>query len=357
MNTTPQPLRVGLIGFGYAGSTLHAPLIEADPGLTLAAVGSSKAAAVHAKFPHVLVCPAEVLATHPDVDLIVIATPNQSHFPLAAAALRAGKHVVVDKPFTVTLAEARDLREIARQAGRHLSVFQNRRWDSEAIAARDVLRSDALGEVSHFACHMDRFRPTIRRRWREDPGPGAGLWFDLGPHLIDLSVYLFGPPHSVFATLATLRAGGQTDDFAHVILFYDRLRVVLNATLLAATPGPRSTLHGTEASWVKYGLDTQEAQLKAGMSPNDPAFGFDPIPSILIDGPTGAEHEIPAPRGDQRAFYAGVREAILHGTPPPVLLRDSVAVMAILETTFASNQRGQILPIPLNPTELAEWIP
>jgi len=355
MSEDSRTIRVGLIGYGYAGKTFHAPLIQSVPGLSLTVVGSSKPEAVRAAIPNVTVCePAEV-PTHPDVDLVVIATPNESHFPLAAAALRAGKDVVVDKPFTVTLAEARSLAALAEECGRLLSVFQNRRWESEIVAAKTMLESGQLGAVSHFECHMDRFRPVVRRRWREDTGPGAGLWFDLGPHLIDLAVYLFGLPQTVHANFAILREGGQTDDWAHVQLNYDRVRVILHCSLLVAGAGPRSALHGTRGSWMKYGADVQERQLVEGLLPDDPTFGLDPDESILIDGATGTRTTIPSPRGDQRMYYVGIRDAILGGQRPYIATADAVAVMAILETTFDSGLRGQALPLPLTAEEIGAW--
>ena len=355
-----KKIRVGLIGYGFAGKTFHAPLLRSDPGLALTVVGSSRPEVVLADLPGVEVCQPAAVATHPDVDLVVVATPNESHFPLAAAALRAGKDVVVDKPFTVTLAESRALVEIAREEKRLLAVFHNRRWYSEVLATKAVLESGMLGEVSHYECHMDRFRPSVRQRWRENPGPGAGLWFDLGPHLIDQALHLFGMPDSVNASFATLRKGGQTDDWAHVQLNYsregrDRLRVILHASLLVSGGGPRSILHGTRASWAKYGGDPQEAQLMAGMMPCDEGFGVDPDPGILFDGATGSETRIPAPAGDQRGYYAGVRDAILSGTPTAITGEHGVAVMAVLEASFQSGAEGRVLPIPLTEEERARW--
>jgi predicted dehydrogenase len=355
MSVNGRTIRVGLIGYGYAGRTFHAPLILSVPGLSLTVVGSSKPEAVQAALLGVIVCDPTAVPTHPEVDLVVIATPNESHFPLAAAALQAGKDVVVDKPFTVTLAEARSLAAIAKQHGRLLSVFHNRRWDSEVVAAKAILESGVLGHVSHFECHMDRFRPVVRKRWREDQGPGAGLWFDLGPHLIDLAIYLFGLPRSVSASFAILREGGQTDDWAHVQLNYDRLRVVLHCSLLVSGGGPRSVLHGTGGSWMKYGADVQERQLVAGMLPSDPAFGIDPDQATLIDGETGTRTSIPSPRGDQRMYYVGIRDAILGKRPPFISGADAVVVMAILETSFESGARGQVLPLSLTPEETSVW--
>jgi len=355
LGSSQRAIRVGLIGYGFAGKTFHAPLIRAMDGLQLTVVGTSRAEGVAADLPGTATCPAAEVCTHAEVDLVVVATPNESHFPLAAAALRAGKDVVVDKPFTLTVAEARTLVEIAEQEGRLLSVFHNRRWYSEVLGTKAILEAGVLGEVSHYECHMDRYRPQVRERWRETPGPGAGLWFDLGPHLIDQALHLFGMPNSVNASFAILRAGGLTDDWAHVQLNYDRLRVVLHASLLVAGGGPRSVLHGTGGSWAKFGGDVQEAQLMAGMMPWEPGFGVDSDPGILYDGASGAESRIPVPVGNQPAYYAGVRDAIREGRPAPISGEHGVAVMAILEASFASGAEQRTLPIPLTAKELARW--
>jgi len=360
-----RDIRVGLIGYGFAGKTFHAPVIRCVPGLELTVVGSSRREAVLADFPDVEVCSAEEVAAHPNLDLVVVATPNTSHFPLAAAALRAGKDVVVDKPFTVTLGEARELVKIAKENKRLLSVFQNRRGYSEVLATKDILESGMLGDVSHYECHMDRFRPNVRQRWRENPGPGAGLWFDLGPHLIDQALHLFGMPDSVNASFAVLRPGGQTDDWAHVQLNYDglkgpRMRAILHASLLVAwgagaEGGPRSALHGARGSWAKFGGDPQEPQLMAGMLPTDAGFGVDSDPGIFYDGASGERTEIPVPVGDQRPYYAGVRDAILESRPAPISGEHGVAVMAVLEASFASGAQGQVLSIPLTAEERTHW--
>jgi Predicted dehydrogenases and related proteins len=186
MTETADPVRVALIGFGFVGKTFHAPLIQSVPGLELTLVSSRHPELVRKSLPQAQVLDEpEDVATHAGVDLVVIASPNETHVPLATAALNAGKHVIVDKPFTITLAEARRLRDLSRSKGRLLSVFQNRRWDSEFLGARQVIEDGRVGEVRHFESHFDRFRPEIRDRWREAGAPGAGLWYDLGPHLAD----------------------------------------------------------------------------------------------------------------------------------------------------------------------------
>jgi predicted dehydrogenase len=356
MTEGKKNIRVGLIGYGYAGKTFHAPLIQSVPGLQLVVVGSSRPDKVLADLRGVTVCSAEDAATHPDVDLIVIATPNDSHFPLASAALLSGKHVVVDKPFTVTLAEARALVSLAEQQERLLSVFHNRRWESESLATKAVLESGALGEVVHFETHIDRFRPLVRQRWRENTGPGAGLWFDLGPHLIDEALHLFGLPQTINASFATQRHGGETEDWAHIQLNYQRLRVILHAALLVSGGVPRSVLHGTRASWAKHGADVQEKQLVAGISPDAIDFGVDPSPGILYDGATGEQTETPAPIGNESAYYVGIREAVMGRQPNPVPPEQALAVMAVLERSFESGAKGKILPFQLTDRERAAFL-
>jgi predicted dehydrogenase len=341
LNRASQTVRAALLGYGYVGKTFHAPLLHAVDGIEFALVGSSRPDAVHERYPAVRVCATVDAAVDPDVDLVVIATPNDSHYPLAAAALRAGKHVVVDKPFTLTLAEAESLTAIAKEHDRLLSVFHNRRWDSEILATQQVLTSGALGNVTHYEVHMDRYRPNVRQRWREDPGPGAGLWFDLGPHMIDQALHLFGMPQAIQGSLAILRKGGQTDDWGHAILTYPHMRVVLHASLLVSGGGPRTVLHGTQGSWAKFGADVQEPQLQKGMSPNDPAFGIDPDEGILYDGATGAQTRTPTPIARQQGYYEAVRDAILHGSPLPVTAEEGVAVMQVLEAFYASAREGQ----------------
>jgi predicted dehydrogenase len=356
MSEEERTVRVGLIGYGYAGKTFHASLIQSVSGLRLTIVGSSKPDVVLADLPGVAVCfNMEEVATHPEVDLLVIASPNESHYPLADAALRAGKHVVVDKPFTVNLADARSLVQLARERGQLLSVFHNRRWDSEVLATKAIVESGVLGTISHFETHIDRFRPQVRQRWREQTGPGAGLWFDLGPHLIDQAVQLFGLPQTINASFAVLREGGETDDWAHVQLNYRSLRVILHTSLLVSGGVPRSVLHGTLGSWAKFGGDVQERQLVAGVLPGSAGFGYDPDPGILYEGATGKQTRIPAPPVNQSDYYLGIREALWGRQPNPVPPEQASAVMSILTTSFQSGASGQVLPLQLMDNERAAF--
>jgi predicted dehydrogenase len=353
-----RTVRVGLIGYGYAGKTFHAPLIQSVTGLHLTIVGSSKRERVLAELPGVAVCSnMEDVATHPEVDLLVIASPNESHYSLAATALHAGKHVIIDKPFTVNVADARSLVQLAEERGQLLSVFHNRRWDSEVLATKAIVESGVLGEISHFETHIDRFRPQVRQRWREQTGPGAGLWFDLGPHLIDQALQLFGLPQTICASFAVLRKGGETDDWAHVQLNYKSLRVILHTSLLVSGGVPRSTLHGTQGSWAKFGADVQEKQLVAGVRPGSPGFGEDPDPGILFEGATGKQTKIPAPATNQADYYVGIREALWGRRPNPVPPEEACAVMAVLDTSFQSGATGRVLPLQLTDKERAAFSP
>ena len=207
---TSEPLGVALLGFGFAGRIFHAPFITTTPGLRLRVVASSQTASITAAYPGVRVAASPLDAIEDDdVSLVVIATPNDTHAPLAEAALRAGRHVVVDKPFTVTLDQARTLATTAAATGRVLSVFQNRRWDSDFLGITAALQAGTIGDVVECRSEIARWRPQVRDRWRERPGPGSGLWYDLGPHLVDQAVALFGRPDGVQATLRTLRPGGE----------------------------------------------------------------------------------------------------------------------------------------------------
>lgn len=351
------PLRVGLIGYGYAGKTFHAPLIQATDGLVLSAVASSDTAKVHRDLPQAEVyADTDQLIADTAIDLVIIASPNATHASLAGAALVAGKHVVVDKPFTVDLTEARALITRAERAGRLLSVFQNRRWDSDFLAVKQAIERDVAGTVRHFESHFDRYRPAVRARWREQAIPGGGIWYDLGPHLIDQVLQLFGLPRHVSAKLAIQRPGGEVADWAHVLLDYGPTQVILHASMLVAGGGTRFIVHGDHGSLLKSGADQQESQLLAGMTPGAPGWGADPDPLIVFDGESAAQR-IDAPAGDYRHYYTGIRDAIGGTAPNPVPPAQALAVMAVLEAAIISNREGCAIRLPLTPAECAAWQP
>jgi scyllo-inositol 2-dehydrogenase (NADP+) len=338
-------IETALIGFGASGANFHAPLIAAEPQLRLRTVVSSRADAVRAALPGVIPAgaPADALAD-PAVRLVVIATPNESHAVLAREALLAGKHVVIDKPFVTDAPDGRDLVALARARGRMLTVFHNRRWDGDFLTVKHLLGSGRLGDVRRAEFRWDRFRPAIKAGWREVPGEGRGLLADLGPHLVDQALLLFGAPDHVMGDVASQRAGALVDDYFELTLHHASTRVILAASTLAAAPRPRFALHGTAGSFVKYGLDPQEAWLRAGGIPDGADYGADdPAQFGILTYPDGTQERLPTERGDWRAFYAGVADALAGPFAPPVDPADALTGMAIIECARRSARNGRLL--------------
>lgn len=337
-----NPLNVALVGYGFAGKTFHGPLISACADLCLHTVVSTRPDAVQADWPDTKVVPdfAAALAD-PEIDLVVIATPDALHAEQAEAALTAGKAVVVDKPFALSLADARRVVALAEDHDLFLSVFQNRRWDADFLALKAEIASGRLGRIVTYESHFDRYRPVVRDRWRE--GPGAGVWQDLGPHLIDQALVLFGRPLGITCDLAIQRDGGLAPDWAHAVLRYEHTRVVLNAAMLIAAPDVRFAVHGTKGSWLTSGLDPQEDQLKAGMLVGAPGWGIDPSPPTFVEGETGERSSAPGPAGDYPAYYAAVAKALRGHGPNPVPPSEALLVMEVLEAgMLASRERREI---------------
>lgn len=351
MTSLHPPIRTGLVGYGLAGRVFHAPLIRAAKGLVLTAIATSRAEEVAALSPAIraMADPAALIAD-PDIDLVVIASPTATHGELTRAALLAGKHVVVDKPFTLTLAEARDLARLAQEKHRELLVFHNRRWDSCFLTIREAIERGEIGRVTRFHSHFDRFRPQVRDRWRENGAPGSGILYDLGPHLIDQALLLFGAPQAVSADVAILREGGQADDEVAITLRYPHRRVHLAASMNApdATGGgaPRFTVHGTRGTLVKRLLDPQEAQAIAGLRPGDEGWAVDADPLVIYDGAGGVTSR-PALRGSQERFYAMLGDYLTGIGAPPISLPESVAVMEVIEAAQISAAEGRVVVLPL----------
>ena len=339
-------IRVGLIGYGYASKTFHAPLIAGTAGMDLAAIASSDAAKVATDWPSVpVVSEPKHLFNDPNIDLIVIPTPNDTHFPLAKAALEAGKHVVVDKPFTVTLSQARELDALAKSFGRLLSVFHNRRWDSDFLTVKALIAEGALGEVAYFESHFDRYRPQVRERWREMAGPGSGIWYDLAPHLLDQAVNLFGLPVSMTVDLAQLRPGAQATDYFHAVLTYPQRRVVLHGTLLAAAGSARYIVHGSRGSYVKYGLDPQEERLKNGERLPQEDWGYDMRDGVVtrFEGEEQVEETLLTQPGNYPAYYAAIRDALNGTGENPVPASQAIQVMELIELGIESAKHSATL--------------
>ncbi|MFQ2269283.1 oxidoreductase [Aeromonas enteropelogenes] len=340
-----QTLNAALVGYGFAGKTFHAPFLGTTPGLRLSWVVSRDAAKVQADLPDCRVGSLEEVLSDNTVDLVVIATPNDTHAPLARQALLAGKHVVIDKPFALDLAEAKALVELAEKQQRLLSIFHNRRWDGDFLTVRRLLAEGTLGQIAQFESHFDRYRPEVRQRWREAGGPGSGLWFDLGPHVLDQALQLFGLPDWLQADLAGQRPGSLSDDYFHVVLGYGEMRVVLHGSCLVSATMPRFIIHGSAGSFIKFGMDVQEEQLKLGKRPPAADWGVDSEPgqlSRLWDGQLQQEL-VAGEAGDYGAYYRGVCAAILGEGANPVPAGEALTVMALLDLARESHRSGKRL--------------
>jgi predicted dehydrogenase len=281
----------------------------------------------------------------------VVATPNEAHFPVAKAALEAGRHVVVDKPFTLDAGQARELAAMAKARGKIVSVYQNRRFDSDFLTLKAMLASGQLGRPVYFESHFDRYRPDVRVRWREQKVAGSGLWVDLGAHLLDQALQLFGPPDTLQLDTAALRDGAVVEDFFHAVLRYESgphapLRVVLHATTLAADPAPRYIVHGTRGSYVKHGVDPQEDVLRTGVRPGGEGWGVDAIDGLLtLIGDTGQPQasRVPTQPGNYVRYYAAIRDAIRGKGANPVPPEQAVQLMELLDLGRQSAAEGRAL--------------
>jgi scyllo-inositol 2-dehydrogenase (NADP+) len=321
---------VGLIGYGLGGSVFHAPLVQAEPRLRLHAVVTSRAGQVEADHPGVrVVASAAGLLEDPAVELVVVAAPNAVHHELAAAALRAGRHVVVDKPFTLSSAEADDLIALAESQDRLLSVFQSRRWDGDFLTVRRCLEAGPLGRVSSFSSRYDRFRPVPKGSWKEQDVPGSGLLWDLGPHLVDQALQLFGLPETVWADLAVQRPEVEAVDWVHLVLGYGRLRVVLQAGMEVRDPGPRFEVHGDRGSLLTWGLDRQEVEATLTTE----------VAGLQVRGRLAGLPD------DHRAFYAAMAAAVAGEGPVPVTAAEARDTVMVIEHALASGRQGRVVRV------------
>lgn len=338
-----QTIGVGLIGYGLGGRTFHAPYVEATPGMTLRAV-VSRDAKVHADLPDVrVVASIDALLAEPDIDLVIVSSPDALHADHAIAALGAGKHVLVDKPFATSLADAQRVVMASEASGTMLTVFHNRRWDADFLTLRALLAEGLLGEIVQFVSHFDRWRPVPAITWKEAREGGA--WLDLGPHLVDQALVLFGRPESVNLDLATLREGAPAPDYFHAVLHYAKRRVILHSSKLAAANDLRFAVHGTRGSWIKHGIDPQEAAVIAGRRPRGDEWGHDPHPGLLTQfNPDLTTTVMPNRRGDYRLFWTALASAVRGDGANPVAPGEAVMVMEVLNAGLRSaSQRCEVV--------------
>jgi scyllo-inositol 2-dehydrogenase (NADP+) len=343
-----QTIRAAVIGFGLAGQVFHTAVIDETPGLELACIVQRTGSSAAERYPRTRVARTiDEMLEDRTIELCVVATPNDTHFPLAQQCLRAGRHVVVDKPVTLNSAEAETLAVLARKEQRTFAPYHNRRWDGDFKTLRRLLTSGRLGEPRLFESHFDRFRLHPKAgAWRETKAAGGGTLFDLGPHLIDQALALFGAPTHVWADVRIAREDVAVDDTFDLQLTYaggtqDSLRVWLRASVLAASAGARFTLHGTKGSFEKWGLDPQETALKNGAQFADEGFGVDAQGDWgRFTTPDGQVEAVPTETGDYRGYYSNVRDAILGVAPIEVTPGAAWSVARIMEAAWESSRTG-----------------
>ena len=336
-------LNVGLIGFGFAGKVFHAPVIRAVDGLLLSTI-VQRHAPPDPRYPDVEFVRSVDEMLSRKIDLVVVATPNTSHHPITKQCLLAGRHVVVDKPFTPTLGEAQELVQIAKRQQRIVTVYQDRRYTGDFATVQQVVSEGALGRVVLFESHFDRFRPERKpNAWREETLPGSGVWFDIGPHLIDQALLLFGIPDAIGADIRIEREGARIDDACDVTLYYAHARVLLRASMLATPIGPTWIVHGTKGSFIKYGMDPQEAALKEGRTPDEPDWDAEPAELYGTLVTPDATRTVPTLRSSFARYYENVRDAILGTAELAVTPEWSLDVMRGLELAAASSRARRVV--------------
>jgi len=346
-----SPIRTAVAGFGISAKVFHAPFIHTMPEFELVSVQERNREDSKLIYPEVKVVKTfEELISDPTIELVVVTTPNDTHFPYAAAAMRAGKHVVLEKPFTNTTRDAQELIDISKETGTLLSVYQNRRYVSDFLTIKEILGKKLLGEVHEFVAHYDRYRAEARpNAWREKPEPGSGILYDLGSHLIDQALHLFGMPNSITADIKQQRPHAKTDDYFEIWMQYDNLKVRLHSGMLVREMGPRYMVHGTVGSFIKSGEDPQEAALKAGEMPIGHRWGHeDPLDEgilhTVIDGAV-ERRSYPTLPGNFGSYYKNIWRAIRQHAPLTETAMDGYRTIFIIEKAFESWREGRTITL------------
>ncbi len=336
------PIRTALVGYGSVAEKMHVPLIDVCPDLDFVGVVERNGNRCQEKYPRISTFRSLDELLNADVaDLIAITTPNEFHFPMAKQCLIAGKHVVVDKPVTIFSHEAEELEVLAKERNLICSVFHNRRYDGDIMTLQKLISENTLGDLVYLESHFDRFRPIVSENWREKDVPGNGITYDLGSHLIDQAVLLFGMPESIFADIQKQRKTAIADDYFDINLYYSGFKARVTAGVLVNAPTPRFLLLGEKGSYQKFGLDVQEQAFKDGKKPEGETWGLEPAENwgkLFLPNETVPYPTLP---GDYRIFYQNVADAILKDTPLQVTLPQTISVLKIIESAFESAKNGR----------------
>lgn len=342
------PINTALLSFGMSGTVFHAPFLVADKRFQLYGVWERSKKTVHEKYPGVRSFDALAdLLSDPSIQLVIVNTPNLTHYEYAKQALLAGKHVVVEKPFTVTAAEGTELNQLAKQKGLHLSVYHNRRFDSDYQTVKKIVAEGMLGNLVEAAFHFDRYKEELSAKvHKETAQQGTGSLYDLGAHLIDQALHLFGMPKAVFADIRIIRKDSQVDDYFELLLYYEKLRVRLHCSYLVREPLPAFSVHGHLGSFIKQRADPQEAALQEGGKPGQGDWGREPdgLEGLLVTEVNGREirRNIPTEKGNYGLYYAGIADALLHNAPLPVTADDAINVIKVIEAAILSSKEQKL---------------
>jgi scyllo-inositol 2-dehydrogenase (NADP+) len=345
-----KQIKVALLSYGMSGKVFHAPFLELHPGFELLGSWERSKNLIQQDYPQVKSYATLDALLEDAVDLVVVNTPVGTHFEYAKKVLLAGKHVIVEKAFTTTVAEAQELVALAKEQGLKLSVFQNRRWDSDFKTVQQVILDGVLGDIVEAEFHFDRYNPNLSpKQHKETANSGAGILKDLGPHLIDQAIYLFGFPESVFADVRITRKNSLVDDWIDIVLYYDTFRVRLKASFFVREAIPAYQLHGKRGSFLKPRGDVQEDDLKLGKKPNLDSWGTEPLEleGILhtdIDGII-MHGKIPTLQGNYHAFFDGVYNSIVNNTVEPVTAQNGLLVMQIIEAAIQSSVLKRVIEL------------
>jgi predicted dehydrogenase len=342
-----QIINTGIIGFGLSGRVFHAPFIHTHQGFNLIKVVERHKEDSKKVYPYVeVVRNYKDLLTDKDIDLVVVATENTLHFPMVRESLLAGKNVVVEKPFTPVSSEADELIELSEQTGKKIFVYQNRRWDGDFLTIKRVIKEGLLGEVQEYEAHFDRYKPQLMPgKWRDEKKPGGGILYDLGSHLIDQALQLFGKPESLIADIYAQRPGSKVDDYFRLELFYPSTKVILTAGMMVKEPGPRFIIHGTNGSFIKYGIDPQEEALTNGRMPEGEKWGVEVEKNwgflTTESDDEQVDGRIVTEPGNYMKFYDNVYDVIVNNAEQAVKPGEARDVIRIIETAFESNKYGK----------------
>ncbi|KUP07467.1 oxidoreductase [Bacillus coahuilensis m2-6] len=339
-------INVGIVGYGLSGKTFHASLLKEITEFTIMSVVSSRIEEIQQDLGNIEVVKDISELLHNElIDLVVITTPSHLHYEMVKESLLAGKHVVVEKPMVISASEGVELAKLAEDKNLILSVYHNRRWDNDFLTVQKLISTGEIGEVSVFESQFNRFRPEVKNRWKEKAQPGGGTLYDLGSHLIDQALVLFGMPKSIMADVQAQREGSEAVDYFHLVLIYDQLRVILHSGSIVPGSGPRYQVHGSKKSYIKYGLDGQEDKLRSGLSPLERDFGSDQphfYGKILTE--TSSE-EVVTEHGSYLTYYYLLRDSILSGGVVPVSAYEGARVIQVIEAAIKSSDENRVVYI------------